>query len=416
MVAGLSLLWSEPTMRRAVALLFVSILALRAFNAEAFHYITPPLLQIPPVGQSPGTIQHPHWGGLRFVLFDSDADLLNTSSTGRQIFVFDLQARDVQGALALTQVTSSPVDDSQRARTGRRAVMIAYDAQPGGTGPRQLMLVDRRTGVHNQLTAGTGDSINPTVDDGERVIVFESSADFFNTGATGSQIYRIDLRKTFLGCPFPCAQTGNAGLTQLTSKSGTNKNAVTSNSGKTIVFESDADLLNVGQTENQVYLYDGKSGVTSRLTHGPGASRNPTVTRDGGRLVFESDANLTGSGTGGTQLYLYRRTKHTLEQLTNATGGACTKPAISSNGHAVAFLSSNDLLNLGSSGPEVYSYDLKKNYLLQLTNAPGDVSNPAYASGVFTVFLADGDLAGNGSPGKELQLVNLYALAGQTVP
>src|SRR5205085_265526 len=111
-----------------------------------------------------------------------------------------------------------------------------------------------------------------------------------------------------------------------------------------------------------------------------------------------------------------RRNKGSLTQLTAAAGGACTKPAVSSNGHAVAFLSSNDLLSLGSTGPELYSYDLKKNYLLQLTNAPGNVSSPAYASGVFTVFLADGDVAGNGSPGTQLQLVNLYALAGQTVP
>jgi len=403
-------------MRRAVAFLFVSTLALRAFSAEAFHYITPPLLQIPPVGQNPGTIGNPHWGGLRYVLFDSDADILNNGSTGRHVFVFDLQARDVQGSIALSQATTSSLDDSQRARTGRRAVNIAYDARPGGVGARQLMLIDRRSGIRTQLTAGAADSINPSVDDGERVVVFESSADFFNTGIAGSQIYRIDLRKTFLGCPFPCAQTGNAGLSQLTNKAGTSKNAVTSNSGKTVVFESDADLLNVGQTENQVYLYDGKKALVSRITYGPGASRHPTVTRDGGRIVFESDANLTGSGTGGTQLFLYRRTKGSLTQLTTATGGACTDPSVSSNGHAVAFLSSDDLLNLGSTGPELYSYDLKKNYLLQLTNAPGTVTSPAYASGVFTVFLADGDIAGNGSPGTQLQLVNLYALAGQTVP
>jgi Tol biopolymer transport system component len=403
-------------MRRAVAIVFVSLLALRALSVEAFHYITPALLQIPPVGQDPGTIQNPHWGGLRYVVFDSDADILNNGSTGRHVFVFDLQQRDVQGSIALSQVTTNSLEDSQRGRTGRRAVKIAYDARPNGAGPRQIFMIDRRKDIRTQLTAGGADSVNASVDDGERVIVFESSADFFNTGVPGSQIYRIDLRKTFLGCPFPCPQTGNAGLTQLTNKAGTSKNAVTSNSGKSIVFESNADLLNVGQTENQIYLYDGKKGLTSRVTHGPGAARNPTVTRDGGKIVFESDANLTGSGTGGTQLYLYRRNKATILQLTNAPGGACTKPSISSNGHAVTFISSDDLLSLGSVGPEAYSYDLKKNFLTQLTNAPANVASPAYASGVFVVFLADGDLAGNGSPGMQLQLVNLFALSGQTVP
>jgi Tol biopolymer transport system component len=403
-------------MHRAVVFLFTLLLGLPAFRAEGFHYITPALLQIPPVGQNPGTIQNPHWGGLRFVLFDSDADLLNNGSTGRQIFVFDLQERDVQGVLALSQITTAPLDDSQRGRTGRRAVKIAYDARIGGGGPRQLMLFDRHTGLRSQLTAGISDSKNAVVDDSERVVVFESAADFFNTGAGGTQIYRIDLRKMTPSCPYPCMSSGNAGLTQITNKTGNNRDAVTSNAGRAIFFESDADLLNVGQTENQIYLYDGKSGSTSRVTHGPGAARNPSVTRDGGRLVFESDANLTGSGTGGTQIYFYRKNKASLQQLTAAPGGTCTNPSISSDGHAVAFLSPNNLLGLGSVGPELYSFNLKKQILVQLTDAPSAVGSPAYASGVFTVFLADGDVAGNGSPGTQLQLVNLFALGPQQVP
>lgn len=403
-------------MHRAVRLLLVLAVGLCAVPAGAFHYITPPLLQIPPVGQDPGTIRHPSWGGLRHVLFDSDGDLLNNGSTGRQIFLFDLQIRDVQGVLALTQLTATPADDNQRGRTGRKAVLVVYDARVGGVGPRQLMLLNRRNGVAQQLTNGTGDSLNASIDDGERVVVFESAADFFGTGAGGTQIYALDLRKALIGCPLPCMASNNAGLTQLTNKTGASRNAVTSNSGKFVYFESDADLLNVGQTENQIYLYDARGSGLSLVSHGPGASRNPSVTRDGGRLVFESEANLTGLATGGTQLFLYRRNKASLRQLTTVPGGACTAPTVSSNGHAVAFLSSNDLLNMGSVGPEVYSYDLKKNSIVQVTDAPSAVTAPAYASGVFTVFLADGDLAGNGSPGTQLLLTNLFALRGQVVP
>jgi len=403
-------------MRRAVIFFFVLMLALRGFAAEAFHYITPALLQIPPVGQNPGTIQDPQWGGLRYVLFDSDADLLSNDSTGRQIFVFDLQQRDVDtSSLALTQVTAAPLDDNRRPATGHHAITIAYDAQIGGVGPRQLMLINRSTGIRTQLTNGASDSTNASFDDGERVVVFESAADFFAKGVGGTQIYRIDLRKVQLGCPFPCVINGtinNAGLSQITTKVGTNRNAVTSTGGKWIVFESDADLLNSGQTENQIYLYNSKTWLTLRVSPGPGAARNPTITRDGGRIVFESDAD----GTGSTQLFLYHRAKKTLQQIPTPPGGTCTNPSISSNGHAVAFLSSNDLLSRGSDGPELYSYDLKKNVLVQLTNAPASVSSPAYSSGVFTVFLADGDLAGNGSPGTQLYLVNLFALANQAVP
>ncbi len=397
-------------MRRAVILIFTAMLVLRAAAAaEAFHGITPALLQIPPVGQNPGTILDPHWGGLRYVLFSSDADLLSNGSTGRQLFLFDLRIRDTSGDLALTQL-SSGVGDPRRPRTGRRAVIVAYDAQPGGSGPRQILTVDRRSGVRTQYTAGAVDSVNPVVDDAERVVVFESSADFFSTGIGGLQVYAIDLRKADPTCPFPCVSNGNAGLTQITNKAGTSRNATTSTSGKFITLESNADLLNVGQTENQVYLYEKKTGLLSLLSHGPGAGRNAVVTRDGGRIVFESDANLTGGNPGGTQLFLHRRNKATLQQLTFASGGACTRPGIASDGHAVAFLSSDNLLGLGSTGPEVYSYDLKKNFLVQLTNAPATVSDPAYSSGVFSVFLANGDIAGNGSPGTQLYLINLFAL------
>lgn len=403
-------------MPRAVRLLLVLALGLCAVPAGAFHYITPPLLQIPPVGQDPGTIQHPSWGGLRYVLFDSDGDLLSNGSTGRQLFLFDLQARDVQGILALTQLTNTPADDHQRPRAGRKAVSVVFDAQLGGAGPRQVMLLNRRTGVRYQITNGAADSVNASIDDGERVIVFESAADLLGTGAGGTQIYRVDLRQALLGCPFPCPSSGNAGLIQITNKTGNNRNAVTSNSGKFIYFESDADLFGIGQTESQIYLYDSRGTGLSLVSHGPGASRNPTGTRDGGRLVFESEADLTGLATGGTQLFLYRRNKASLRQLTTAPGGAHTNPAMSSNGHAVAFLSADDLLSQGSIGPEVYSYDLKKNLIVQVTDAPSNVSAPAYASGVFTVFLADGDLAGNGSPGRQLLLTNLFALRGQVVP
>lgn len=403
-------------MRRAVTVLLATLVlvAQGASPAPAFHGITPSLLQIPAPGQSAGTIENPRWGGLRYVVFDSDADLAGTGSSGRQAFLFDLMIRDTKGELAITQLTAG-VGNHRRPATGRRAALIALESQPGGVGPRQIMLVDRRKGVITQLTAGGLDSVNPSVDDAERIVVFESAADFFSTGVVGTQIYKIDLRQTALGCPFPCGN-GNAGLTQITNKAGTSRNAVTSSAGKSIVFESDADLLNVGQTENQVYLFDGKKGVVSLLSHGPGAARHPTVTRDGGRIVFESEANLTGSGTGGTQLFLHRRSKNTLLQLTFAAGGACTRPSISANGHAVAFLSSDDLLGLNSVGPELYSYNLKKNFLVQLTDAPAAVSAPAYASGVFTTFLADGDLLGNGSPGTQLYLINLFALGSQQVP
>jgi len=391
----------------------VLVLAL-ARGAEAFHYVTPPLLQIT-AASGAGAVASPRWAGLRYVVFDTDADLLGTGSVGRQVFLFDLMERDLQGSQALCQITSG-AGGSAHGSSGKRGQTIVYDTRPGGAGPRQIWLFERRTGARYALTAGTADSVNPTMDDASRAVVFESSADFFSTGTPGVQVYRIDLRSLDPSCPYPCATTANLGLTQITNKAGTSGKAVVSTGGKTVAFESDADLLGTGESETQVYAFDSKTGLTTALSQGPGASRNPTLNRSGGFVAFESDADLAGTGSGGTQIFLYRRSSGTLQQVTAAPGGSSRKPSLSSNGHALAFVSTDDLLGTGAVGPEIYSHDLRKATLSRITAAPASTSEPAYSAGVFATFLANGDLLGNGTSGTALYLVNLYAVGSATVP
>ena len=69
-------------MRRAVALVCLLALGLPA-GVHAFHQRTPAFLQVTPA--TPGTVGNPRWAGFRYVLFDSDADLLGNASSGRQI-------------------------------------------------------------------------------------------------------------------------------------------------------------------------------------------------------------------------------------------------------------------------------------------------------------------------------------------
>lgn len=396
-------------MHRAVALLSLLALVLPA-RAFGFHQRTPAFLQITPV--SAGTVGNPKWAGFRYVVFDSDADLLGNGSTGRQVFIFDLQERDITGGLAIQQLTMGG-GNPMRATTGRRAKRVVYDAQLGGIGPRQLFMIDRKSGSTSQLTQGVSDSLNATIDDGDRVVVFESSADFFGSGLTGPQIYRIDLRRAALGCPYPCLANANAGLTRLTHTSGNNVNAVTSVSGKLTAFESDADPLGQGQTESQIYLLDNRSLQLTALSHGPGASHRPSLSQNGSLIAFESSADLLGNGSTGSQIFLHQRKKAILEQITHAIAGTCTHASVSSSRQALTFISSNDLLGHGSTGPEMYDYDQRSKTLQQLTNTPGSASEPSYSAGVFTSFLGDGDLLGNGSVGTQLYLINLYALTGQ---
>jgi len=230
-------------MLRALFAIFALVIV-GASPAHAYHRKTPTLLQITPNGA--GTITNPRWAGFRYVVFDSDADLLGNSSSGRQVFYFDLQERDRTNLLSVHQLTND-AGDNRHGSTGSRAKVVAYDSLPGGVGPRQIMLVPRLSGAPWALTQGAGDSINPVMDDGGRFVVFESQADLLGLGFGGSQVYLADLRIANPTCPYPCLPSNNAGLTQITRKAGTSSNPVVSKAGKYVAFESDADLLNEGQ-------------------------------------------------------------------------------------------------------------------------------------------------------------------------
>ena len=190
------------------AVLVVLFLALFALSAEAFHRKTDVVVQV--TGDGGGTIAHPHWSGFRYVIFDTDANLVGNGNTTRQVFLYDLEEHDLTGSPALYQLTTG-TDDNQRGDTDIRAHTVVYDARPGGIGSRQLLALDRRAVTTHAITAGAGDSINPDVDDSGRVAVFESTADLLGGGAAaGTQIYRVDLRNADPACSFPCVEIGRA--------------------------------------------------------------------------------------------------------------------------------------------------------------------------------------------------------------
>ena len=80
------------------------------------------------------------------------------------------------------------------------------------------------------------------------------------------------------------------------------------------------------------------------------------------------------------------------------------------------FASTDDLLNNGSTGPQIFEYGVLTDVLRQVTAAPGTTRDPAYSAGVFTIFVADGDLLSTGATGEELYLVNLFSLQNGSVP
>jgi Tol biopolymer transport system component len=329
------------------------------------------------------------------------------------VFVFDLRERALRGAVGLHQLTSG-AGDSQRPSTGRHGRTVVYDALVNGT--RQIFKVVGRNGTPLKLTRGGADSWNARVSENDRFAVFESNADLLQSGKTGTQIYRVDLRNADPGCPYPCPQNGNAGLAQITFASGGNHNPVTSRGGDIIAFESDADPLQTGETETQVYAAFPFTNQLRALSHGPGASRNPTMARNGRRIALESSADLLGNGSTGTQIFVYRDIEGTPDQVTAAAGGLSTKPSMSSAGRTLLFTSNADLLGGGNGGSEVFQYDVSGRDLRQLTDVSGSTRDPAYSAGVFTAFIANGDLLGTGATGEQLYFINLFQLGDNVVP
>ena len=389
--------------RSAFAVLVLALLTVAP--AAAFHRKTDLLVQI--TGDGGGTIANPHWAGFEYVLFDTDADLLGNGNSKRQVFLYDLHEHDLTGARAIYQMTTGD-DDNRHGDSGMRAHEVAYDARPGGIGARQLFAVDRRSGTKRTITHGAADSVNVDVDDSGRWAVFESSADLLGSGgAPGTQIYRLDLRHSDPTCPFPCPSTGNFGLTRVTNEAGTSRNAVTSRHGKAIVFESDADLLKSGVTGMQVYVFDA-DGTLARLSASP--SHDATISRQGRVVAFESD-----DGAGGTQITLYNRLTSTAVAVTSVAGAHSTRPSFEASGRSLVFTSTADLLHNGSTGTQVFHYDLRSRVLTQITDASA-IGQAAFAPGSFVTFVSTSDLVANGSTGLDLYLVNLFKLGPATVP
>jgi Tol biopolymer transport system component len=385
--------------------LILALALLAPAPARAWHKRTPPALQI--TSGSAGAVANPRWAGYRYVLFDSDADILMTGSQGRQLFLFDLQERDKTDLPAIQQLTTGP-GDSQRGSIDFHGRKVVFDALAQGR--RQLFLFARATGTTVPLTRGTADSVNASIDDSGRFVVFESTADLLGNNVPGTHVYRIDLALAQAGCPYPCPVDGDSGLTQITLRPGTSRNAATTNKGFT-VFESDADLLGTGETETQIYRADSNTGTITALSHGPGAGRNPTISHTGGQIAFESDADLLGNGIAGTHIFLSESPDMPVKQVTYRSG-VSERPSLSCKGRGLTFTSNADLLFTGSTGPEVYSYDVTHGLLRQVTNGPSAIAAPVYSAGVFVSFIGDDDLLGTGSSGLQLYLANLFALHG----
>jgi cysteine-rich repeat protein len=189
------------------------------------------------------------------ILFDSDGDLTGHNADGnRELFLARLKG---SGAVQLSQITDTtvsaigePVENRSGDLDGHSAV-VAFSSNGdfvgrNPEGNREIFTWYRPTGGFEQLTVSpSGDNANPVVNQSQRFVVFESTADLTSSGATNRRIFQLDR------------QTGK--LTLLSrSRVGTNQ-APRIVRRRFVVWESNANLT--GKNPNGdwvIYLFDRK--------------------------------------------------------------------------------------------------------------------------------------------------------------
>ncbi len=260
-------------------------------------------------------------------------------------------------------------------------------------------------------------SYSPSISGNGTRIAFGSNADFLGTGdVNGFEVWYYDELTQKLA-----RVTTGTNATSVESLS-----PVISADGNTIVFHSDADLLNQGNMKGQdIWLYDVQDSELNRITKIDETGRKAyhvDVDGNGRRIVFVSNADLLDQGIPSTQyeLWMYDTQTQNLNRLTTASGvdRGSFNPTISKDGSKIVFTSDSDFLGQGGipdNKYELWSYDIVTGNLSRLTNIYPDreISPPSInGDGTGVVFSSDADFLGEGIPYGHYEIWHLSLVTG----
>ena len=133
-----------------------------------------------------------------------------------------------------------------------------------------------------------------------------------------------------------------ATLTRLTNtpEHALNLNPTLSDDGRTIVFESSADLANTGGTASFHLL---RTDLSSFIEIGKTRAVCPAVSGDGTIIAFASTEDLVGRNADrNSEIFLFNGV--TLRQLTETSGNGNVQPSITSDGRTVVFASNGNII------------------------------------------------------------------------
>ena len=332
------------------------------------------------------------------------------------------------GHLAATQrIRADAIDTVRPAAPSNDGRLIAFAARNGESSQRycceHVYVLDRSTGliiqesVRPDGTPGNGDSQFPSLSADGHIIAFETIASNLGSGHSPATPRRVVVRNRQSGAlRTPMNQIGRA----LDGESG---EPAMSGNGLIVAFTSDATNLVPGPDangrQNDIYLWRLDDSTITRISvdgNGVqlpiGASHAASVSRDGNLVAFVSTARFAPEDTNDVADVYLRDVRRGMTSLVSrgAVGkpsdGASHSPALSADGHYVAFVSTAD--NLGprdrNQQSDVFVYDVEAQAMMLVSatskgeGANADSRHPALsADGRYVVYQSVASNLGSGS-------------------
>ena len=276
--------------------------------------------------------------------------------------VYDVFVRDLaSGVTSRVSVASDGTQANDEAygpaisTDGRYVAFDSYASNlvAGDTnGKDDIFVHDRQTHVTSRVSVasdgmqGNNDSSSPSLSADGRYVVFQSRASNLVAGDTnaGPDVFVHD-RQTHVTTRVSVASDGSQ------ADSGSYGSTI-SDDGRSVAFASAASNLVAGDTNGftDVFVHDLQTHVTSRVSvASDGRQANSgsyvhAISADGRMVLFTSTASilLPGDSNGKTNVFVRDRTTNVTTLVSVALGGTQTNgdsryPAISADGHYVAF-------------------------------------------------------------------------------
>lgn len=352
----------------------------------------------------------------RLVVFCTAATNLLQGVSGLQIYLKDLQT----GLLTLissndSTATNQGDDDSQSPEITPDGHFIVFSSIASNlvseTSGRQIFLKNLQNDTLTLVSSSDGSAAplesgsrgNPKISTTGRFVVFDSWISNIISGEWGSQVYQMDLQSRTLSLTsltgLAAADQGNRGSynPQITPDK---HFAVFECASSNLIADTSRTVVQICRKDLQtgaIALVSSTDGTSA--TEANGQSDNPQISADGRFVVFSSGSSNLVAGSSGLQIYLKDLQTEEITIVSSIDGTASQQgdlwtmsPQITPDGRFVVFLSnsSNLIANESSSGWQIYRKELPNGPITLVSSIDGTVANEANDQSYAPQITADG--------------------------